>query len=80
LEASLAIGSRIRRSPFYTATVAAGATDFTVYNHMYLPTSFGEPIEEYRRLIEGVAVWDVAAERQVEIAGPAAAFTQYLSA
>jgi glycine cleavage system aminomethyltransferase T len=77
----IAIGSRIRKSPFYAATVAAGATDFTVYNHMYMPTSFGEPIEEYRRLTEGVAVWDVAAERQVEISGPdAAAFTQYLSA
>lgn len=48
---------------------------------MYMPTSFGDPEAEYHRLTEGVALWDVAAERQVEISGPdAAAITQYLSA
>jgi glycine cleavage system aminomethyltransferase T len=61
---------RIRRSPFFDAVVAEGVTSFSVYNHMYMPTSFGDPVGEYWRLIRGVAMWDVACERQVELAGP----------
>lgn len=64
---------RIRRSPFHDATVAAGAAAFSVYNRMLMPTSYGDPAAEYRRLTEGVALWDVACERQVEITGPDAA-------
>lgn len=61
---------RIRRSPYYQATVADGVTAFSTYNHMLMPTSYGDPLAEYRRLTEGVAMWDVAVERQVEITGP----------
>jgi aminomethyltransferase len=57
---------RIRRSPFFNSTVAEGVTSFTVYNHMYMPTSYGDPMGEYWRLIRGVAMWDVACERQVD--------------
>lgn len=64
------LGPRVRKSPYFDSTVAAGATTFSVYNHMYMPTSYGEPDAEYWRLIEGVAMWDVAAQRQVELAGP----------
>jgi aminomethyltransferase len=60
---------RIRRSPYFDATVAAGVTSFTVYNHMYMPTSYGDLMGEYWRLIRGVAMWDVACERQVELTG-----------
>ena len=74
-------GPRVRKSPYYEATVAAGVSAFTIYNHMYMPISYGDPAEEYRRLTERVALWDVAAQRQIEIVGSdAAAFTQYLSA
>jgi aminomethyltransferase len=59
----------VRRSPFFDATVADGVTSFSVYNHMYMPTGFGDPIAEYWRLIRGVAMWDVACERQVELHG-----------
>ena len=77
---ALSFGSRVRKSPYFEASVAAGVTQFSVYNHMYMPTSYGDAEAEYRRLIEGVSQWDVAAERQVEIAGPdAAALVQYLS-
>ena len=77
---SLAIAPRVRKSPFFEATLAAGATHFTVYNHMYMPVSYGDPAAEYRRLIEDVAMWDVSVERQVEIAGPdAAALAQYIA-
>ena len=79
--AEVTIGSRLRTSPFYDATIRAGARSFTVYNRMYMPTGFGDPAAEYERLNTAVALWDVAAERQVEIVGPdAAAFVNHLSA
>lgn len=62
--------ARLRPSPYYEATVAEGVTAFSTYNHMLMPTSFGHPEQEYWRLIHGVAQWDVAVERQVEITGP----------
>lgn len=72
---------RIRLSPFYDATIEAGATEFTVYNKMLLPLSFGDLAAEYRSLTEGVAIWDVACQRQVEVSGPGAeACVQYLTA
>ena len=64
---------RVRRSPFWAATQAAGAASFEIYNRMLMPTSYGDPEAEYWRLIEGVALWDVACQRQVEISGPDAA-------
>ena len=66
----ITISPRIRTTPFHESTVAAGATDITVYNKMVLPLSFGDLEAEYDRLINGVAIWDVAVERQVQISGP----------
>ncbi|MFX4222305.1 MAG: hypothetical protein ACMVO3_15810 [Thalassobaculum sp.] len=76
---SLVFGPRVRTSPYYAATKRWGASAFTIYNHMYMPVSYrGEA--DYWSLIHDVTVWDVAAERQVEISGPdAAAFVQYLT-
>lgn len=77
----IALGSRIRKSPFYNATVAAGASSFTIYNRMFMPTGYGDPVAEYERVTQGVALWDVAVERQVEISGPDAfALANYVSA
>ena len=61
--------ARLRPSPFFEATLAEGVTAFTTYNHMLMPTSFGKPEEEYWRLLNGVSLWDVAVERQVELRG-----------
>jgi aminomethyltransferase len=61
--------ARLRPSPYYEATLAAGVTAFTTYNHMLMPTSFGHPEEEYWRLLQGVSQWDVACERQVQLKG-----------
>ena len=66
----LGIGIRIRKSAYFDATVAAGVTHFSTYNHMFMPVSYGDQLAEYRRLIEGVAMWDVACQRQVELRGP----------
>lgn len=62
--------NRIRRSPYYEATVRHGATGFTVYNHMWMPTAFGAQSKTYKALTERVTIWDTAAERQVQIKGP----------
>jgi glycine cleavage system aminomethyltransferase T len=62
--------ARLRPSPFFEATVADGVTSFTTYNHMLMPTGFGKPEEEYWRIINGVSMWDVAVERQVQLKGP----------
>ena len=78
---SLTLSPRIRRTPFYESTVAAGVTDISVYNKMMMPTSYGDLVAEYQRLIDGVAIWDVSVERQVQISGPDAdACVQYLTA
>ena len=66
----LALGPRIAKSPFFDCTVAAGANRFSVYNHMLLPMSYGDELAEYWRLIDGVVMWDVAVQVQVELAGP----------
>ena len=65
----IALGPRERKSPFFDSTVADGVTHFTIYNHMFMPTSYGDPDAEYRRLLEKVAMWDVAVQRQVQISG-----------
>ena len=78
--AAIAIGPRIRKSPFYDATLRYGCKAYSTYNHMYLPVFYESPEADYRRLIEAVTLWDVGVERQVEITGPdAARFTQFLT-
>ncbi len=66
----LSIGPRIRKSPFFDATVAAGVDSFSTYNHMYMPTSYGDPLAEYWRLIDECAMWDVSVQRQIQLRGP----------
>ncbi|MDA9864979.1 hypothetical protein N9C52_01890, partial [Pelagibacterales bacterium] len=50
------------------------------YNHMFMPTMYKSNEEDYKSLVEDVSIWDVAAERQVQIEGEdAAEFVQYLT-
>jgi len=78
--ATIARGARIRRSPFFEATQRYGCRSYTVYNHMYLPNCYDDPVKEYWKLLEDVTLWDVSVERQVEITGPDAfAFTGFLT-
>jgi glycine cleavage system aminomethyltransferase T len=77
----ITLSPRIRMTPFHASVVNAGVSDISVYNKMVMPTSYGDLQAEYDRLINGVAMWDVSIERQVEISGPDAhACTQYLTA
>ena len=76
----LAPTSRIRRSPFFEATRRYGVTAFSVYNRMYLPMWYSDPETEFWNLVDNVTLWDVAAQRIVEITGPGAlAFTNLLT-
>ena len=76
----LTVGANTRRSPFFDAAVRDGLTKATVYNHMVIPVSYGDPAAEYDRLINGVSMWDVGCERQVQIEGPdAMRLAQYLT-
>ena len=60
---------RLRSTPYTDRIEANGVSSYTVYNHMLLPAGFGSLEESYYHLKEHVQVWDVAAERQVQIIG-----------
>src|SRR5439155_6391141 len=71
--------SRIRKSPFFYGSRRHGVAMYSVYNHMYHPRHYGDPVAEYWQLLNGVTLWDVGVERQVEITGPDAfVFTNML--
>lgn len=73
-------GARLRRTPFFEATQRYGARAYTVYNHMFFPICYDDLEAEYWALVNGVTLWDVSVERQVEITGPDAfTFTNLLT-
>jgi aminomethyltransferase len=62
--------TRIRKSPYFYASRRHGVKVYSFYNHMYHPRYYNDPVEEYWQLVNGVTLWDVGVERQVEITGP----------
>ena len=66
---SIAKSRRLRGTPYTSRIEKQGVTAYTIYNHMLLPAAFGTLEDSYHHLKEHVQVWDVAAERQVEISG-----------
>ncbi len=62
--------TRLRKSPYFWKSRAHGVAAYSVYNHTYHPRHYGDPIGEYWALLQGVTLWDVGVERQVEISGP----------
>jgi aminomethyltransferase len=77
---TLYFGPWYRRSPFFERTLEAGCSAYDIYNHMCLPGYYGDPVEEYWALLNGVTLWDVSVERIVEITGPdASAFVNTLT-
>jgi|TARA_X000001036_G_scaffold311626_1_gene290261 dimethylsulfoniopropionate demethylase len=66
---SIVKSRRIRSTPYTSRIEKQGVTAYTVYNHMLLPAAFGSIEDSYHHLKKDVQVWDVAAERQVEISG-----------
>ncbi len=76
----IGFGTQIRKSPYFEATLRYGAKAFSVYNHMYIPRDFGDPVRNYWNLVNAAILCDVAVERQVEITGKDAAdFVQLLT-
>ena len=66
----ITIGPRVRKSPYYDATIRHGAQSFTIYNHTFMPMNYeSDPEIEYSNLLNGVQIWDVGCERQVQITG-----------
>ncbi|MGH2993307.1 MAG: glycine cleavage system protein T, partial [Solirubrobacterales bacterium] len=61
--------TRIRKSPYFYASRRHGIQMYAVYNHTYHPRHYGDPVEEYWHLLNGVTLWDVGVERQIEVSG-----------
>ena len=62
--------TRLRKSPYFWASREHGVQRYSVYNHTYHPRHYRDPVDEYWSLVQGVTLWDVGVERQVQIAGP----------
>ena len=83
-DARMLISTRVRKSPWWHMSKAAGCRAYTVYNHLYHPRAYIKPedgglMAEYDILTNHVSMWDVAVERQIQVKGPdAAAFVDYL--
>ena len=74
--------ARIEESPYLRRALRHADPEraaLAVDNRTYHLLHYGDPVAEYWALFDGVTLWDVAYERQVEISGPdAMAFTQML--
>lgn len=67
-------------SSLFDRTVRAGLSAASTGNHMWLPMSYGDLDAEYVRLTTGISIWDVSAQRHIEVAGPNAdAVVQHLT-
>ena len=80
----LLISTRVRKSPYWHLSMAAGCWRATTYNRMYHPRGYvraedGGAMVEYDALVNHVTMWNVAVERQIRVAGPdAEAFVDYV--
>ncbi len=78
------IFTRVRKSPFWHLSIAAGAWRATIYNRIYHPFGYvrpeqGGPMVEYAAIKNHVTLWDVSVERQIMVKGPdAEAFVDYV--
>jgi aminomethyltransferase len=61
--------TRIRKSPYFYASRRHGVARYSVYNHTYHPRHYGDPVAEYWNLVNGVTLWDVGVEKQIQIKG-----------
>ena len=80
----LLISTRVRKSPFWHLSAAAGCWRATVYNRTYHPRGYARPedggaMAEYDALVNHVTLWNVAVERQIQVKGPdAERFVDYV--
>jgi len=77
---TLYFGSWYRKSPYFESAKRAGCKAYDLYNKMYIPSHYTDPVDEYWHLVNHVTMWDVGCERQVEISGPDGyEFMEYLT-
>jgi len=70
MASGLKFSRRLRRTPYTASVQCAGVTNFSVVNHMLLPTAYERTVEEdFWHLREHVQIWDVGCQRQVQITG-----------
>ena len=69
-EPGILLYPRIRQTPYYYAHRQHGVKLYSVYNRMYHPRLYTDPLDEYWALLNHVTLWDVSVERQVQITGP----------
>jgi len=80
----LLISTRIRKSPYWHLSTAAGCWRAEVYNRVYHPRGYirnedGGAMAEYDALVNHVTMWNVAVERQIRVKGAdAEAFVDYV--
>ncbi len=80
----LLISTRVRKSPYWHLSHAAGCWRATVYNRVYHPRGYVRPEDggaaaEHEALTKHVTLWNVAVERQIRVAGPdAERFVDYV--
>jgi glycine cleavage system aminomethyltransferase T len=80
----LLISTRIRKSPYWHLSMAAGCWRAEVYNRVYHPRGYVKPDDggamvEYDALVNHVTMWNVAVERQIQVKGPdAVAFVNFV--
>ena len=80
----LLISTRVRKSPYWHLSHAAGCWRATVYNRVYHPRGYVRPEDggaaaEHEALTKHVTLWNVAVERQLRVAGPdAERFVDYV--
>ncbi len=67
---SILLYPRIRKSPFFHAARKHGVSMYSVYNRMYIPRHFGDPVAEYWNLLTNVNLADAGVQRAIEITGP----------
>ena len=61
-DAHILISTRVRKSPWWHLSKAAGCRAYTTYNHMYHPRAYVKPedgglLKEYEYLTEHVSMW-----------------------
>ena len=80
----LLISTRVRKSPYWHLSHAAGCWRATVYNRVYHPRGYVRPEDggaaaEHEALTKHVTLWNVAVERQIRVMGPdAERFVDYV--
>ena len=65
----ISTSNRIRSTPFTSRNEIAGVKKYTVYNNTLLPTMFKSLNDDYYHLTENVQLWDVCAQKIIEVKG-----------